>query len=280
MNFALAADRTKDSNSIFTNNWEVLVMRKIPSAVQGDFSQLRQSFLADPRIWKHDLLGALVLMHCKVTGKALTHMTCHHLLTLSVWDITYTSVASQISILSQTQSNGSIAGISSMLGTRQLGTLANIFQDESTGPLSRSSPDNFIHSFEIGMSKAYSYPLASQLSPRHSFLVQERYVKAVTSLPVTALWFLVAANLVYALLGMVLTFWAFLKLTEEAGQAQDKFGIASLVTALFDREHPDGAIVREKTDGVLNDLEEERSTKRLGIIRTNEKNVDFVISKQ
>jgi hypothetical protein len=206
-------------------------------------------------------------------------MICHGVLTSLVWDIVYTSVTSQISILSQTQSNGSIAGISSMLGTRQVGTLANIFQDESTGPLSRSSPDNFIRSFEVGMSKAYSYPLASQLSPRPSFLVQERYVKAVTSLPVTALWFLVTANLVYALLGMILTFWAFLKLTEGVGQAQGKLGVASLVNALFDGKIPSERVAGEKKDDMLSDLEEKSFARRLGIMRTTDKGVDFVVSK-
>jgi hypothetical protein len=166
-----------------------------------------------------------------------------------------------------------------MLGTRQVGTLANIFQDESTGPLSRSSPDNFIRSFEVGMSKAYSYPLASQLSPRPSFLVQERYVKAVTSLPVTALWFLVTANLVYALLGMILTFWAFLKLTEGVGQAQGKLGVASLVNALFDGKIPSERVAGEKKDDMLSDLEEKSSARRLGIMRTTDKGVDFVVSK-
>jgi hypothetical protein len=68
LNPTIVANGTEDDNSIFENNWGVLVMRKIPSAVQGDFSQLPQSFVIDPRIWKHDLLGAFVLMHCKVTG--------------------------------------------------------------------------------------------------------------------------------------------------------------------------------------------------------------------
>jgi hypothetical protein len=58
----------EDANEILKNNWTVLVMRKIPSAVQGDFSQLPSSFMTDTRIWKHDLLGAFVLLNCNVTG--------------------------------------------------------------------------------------------------------------------------------------------------------------------------------------------------------------------
>lgn len=72
LNVTIVANGTEDGNSIFKNNWEVLVMRKIPSAVQGDFSHLPRSFFMDPRIWKHDLLGAFALMHCKVTGIVLS----------------------------------------------------------------------------------------------------------------------------------------------------------------------------------------------------------------
>jgi hypothetical protein len=127
--------------------------------------------------------------------------------------MTYTSVASNITILNKASSNGSTAGIASMPGTRFIGTLANIFQDGSTGPFSRSSPDNFIRSFELGMSKAYSYPLASQMSARPSLLAQERTSKVVTRLPIAALWILVAANLCYAALGLSIAVYALRRVT-------------------------------------------------------------------
>jgi hypothetical protein len=75
LNVSLTANATDDPNSIFKNNWDVLALRKIPSAVQGDFSHLPASFSTDPRIWKHDLLGAFVLLNCKVTG---THPSPHY----------------------------------------------------------------------------------------------------------------------------------------------------------------------------------------------------------
>ena len=58
----------EDANVILKNDWSVLVMRKIPSAVQDDFSQLPPSFMTDARIWKHPLLGAFMLLNCNVTG--------------------------------------------------------------------------------------------------------------------------------------------------------------------------------------------------------------------
>jgi hypothetical protein len=58
----------EDANEVLKNDWSVLVMRKIPSATQGDFLQLPPSFITDARIWKHPLLGAFVLLNCNVTG--------------------------------------------------------------------------------------------------------------------------------------------------------------------------------------------------------------------
>lgn len=59
----------EDANGIFKNPWGALVMRKIPSAVQGDFSQLPPSFKNDSRIWKSDLLGGFTFMLCNITGE-------------------------------------------------------------------------------------------------------------------------------------------------------------------------------------------------------------------
>ncbi|KAH7088987.1 hypothetical protein FB567DRAFT_522762 [Paraphoma chrysanthemicola] len=206
-----------ETNDIFRNKWTVLVMRKIPSAVQGDFSLLPPTFATDDRIWKHGLLGAFFVLHCNVT----------------VWDVTYKSVSSNITILDKVPSNGTVAGMASMPATRQIGTLTNVFQDESTGPLSRKSPDDFIRSFELGMSKAYSYAVASQMNSRPSLMMQSRTLKVVTRLPHAALWCLVAANFVYAVLGLVVAICALLKINPEVGQVQVRLGVSGLLAALF-----------------------------------------------
>lgn len=158
-------------------------------------------------------------------------------------------------MLSKTASNGTVAGTASMPGTRHIGTLANIFQDEATGPFSRISPDNFISSFELGMSKAYSYPLASQMSERPSLHVQTRVTKVVTSLPITALWFLVSANVAYALLGWVIALLAILKITTEVGEVQAMMTIDGLVAALFRNE--------EAIQGITGDVNNATSEKRM-----------------
>ncbi|ORY07935.1 hypothetical protein BCR34DRAFT_590145 [Clohesyomyces aquaticus] len=212
----------EDPDEVFKNGWRVLVSRKIPSAVQANFDNMPISFQNDSRIWKHNLLGAFALMLCNV----------------SVWDITYTASSLNITSLNPTLSNGSTSGLSSLPGTRFLGTLSNVFQDLSTGPLSRVSPSGFIRSFELGMAKAYSFPLASQLSSRPALEVQERTSKVVTRLPMSALWFLVLANLSYAVLGLALAVWAMLRVSRspEAHQVQMRLSVAGLAAALFDRE--------------------------------------------
>jgi hypothetical protein len=67
--------------------------------------------------------------------------------------------------------------------------------------------------------------------------MQARMPKVVTRLPYAALWCLVAANLGYALLGLVVAACAMLKVNGEVGQVQIRLGVAGLVAALFtDRE--------------------------------------------
>lgn len=159
-----------------------------------------------------------------------------------------------------------------MPGTRQLGILANIFQDESTGPQSRSSPENFIRAFENGMSKAYSYPLASQMSNRPSLIVQKRISKVVTRLPVNALCFLVAANVLYALLGWIIAFFAMLKVTEEVGRVQMKLSVDGLVAALFAREKVNQDVATEYLSGTKGKLND---TKRVSVVVTEQRGLAF-----
>lgn len=138
--------------------------------------------------------------------------------------------------MTKSLSNGSVAGAAGMTGTRGVGTLANIFQDESTGPDSRTSPSAFIGSIELGMSKAFSYSLASQSSGRSSLLAQVRISKVVTQLPVAALWFLVVANVGYAVLAIGLAIWALLQVAPDVHQVHLRLGVSGLAAALFDRE--------------------------------------------
>jgi hypothetical protein len=196
---------------------------------------------------------------------------------ISVWDMTYIATGGKIISLNKTLSNGSTAGIASMPGTRFLGTLANVFQDESTGPESRSSPSAFIRSFSLGMSKAYSYPLASQMSGRPSLLAQVRTSKVVTRLPVAALWFLVVANVGYAALGVYLAAWAMLKATPAVHQVQIRLGIPGLVAALFNKDRfetkvdADGELFEEKF------IDVGLATKKVGIMRTGTGGSSFTV---
>ncbi|KAF2026426.1 hypothetical protein EK21DRAFT_115877 [Setomelanomma holmii] len=272
MNVVIAKNGSENGNDIFKNNWTVLVMRKIPSVVQGDFSQLPPSFSTDTRIWKHGLLGAFVLLHCHITGDDMLALTA------VVWDILYKSVASNVTILNKSPSNGSLAGMASMPSTRMVGTLTNIFQDEATGSLSRRSPDNFIQSFELGMSKAYSYPIASQLSGRPSLLMQSRTLKVVTRLPFAALWCLVAANLGYTLLGIGVAVYAMIKVNDEVGQVQIRLGTAGLVAALFtDRARFGRPVTCEEDLFKQQSSEKVEGQGKIGVIKTKDGGSSYIV---
>lgn len=269
----------EDANEILKNNWSVFVMRKIPTAEQGDFSQLPPTFETDLRVWNHPLLGALVLLHCNVTGK-LSSELYKRSTKFAVWDLTYVSIESKITILNQSPSNGSTAGISSMPGTRFIGTLANIFEDESNGPVSRNSPEDFIRSFEIGMSKAYLYPLASQTIRQPSLLAQARISKIVTKLPVAGFWFFIAANIVFAELGLVVAVRAIRETTDTIGQIQLRLGVVGLVAALFHpRRFGEAAkCVEELFEGVS--VTDKPSTKRVAVMKTKDEGIQFAVHQR
>jgi hypothetical protein len=182
-----------------------------------------------------------------------------------------------VASLIKVPSNGSTAGISSMPGTRVARALVNIVQEDASGPRARSSPSAFLRSIELGMSKAFSYPLATQSNSRPSLLAQTRTSKVVTRLPVTALWFLVTANLIYAALGVSLAVWATLKATPDVHQAQMRLGVSGLAAALFDKERfernadADEKLFEEKnTDSNM-------ATKRVGIRRTDTGGSSFAV---
>lgn len=191
--------------------------------------------------------------------------------------MTYVKTGGQITSLTKSVSNGSMAGMASMPGTRFVGTLANVFQDLSTGPESRSSPSAFIRAFEIAMSRGFSFPLASQLSGRASLLAQVRTTKVVTRLPVAALWTLVVANVGFAMLGLGLAIWAFGLASESVHQVQMRLGVAGLASALFDREkfeesaHADDGLFAEKSG------KGEIDVKRIGFKRTGTGGSTFAV---
>lgn len=119
------------------------------------------------------------------------------------------------------------------------------------------------------MSKAYSYPLASQLSDRPSLLAQTRTTKVVTKIPVAAVWFSVAANLLYAMLGFGLAFFALIRATPQVHQVQVRLGVAGLAAALFDwRQFERSA---DDDDGLFEENNKEASSniKKIGVRRTN-----------
>ena len=129
------------------------------------------------------------------------------------------------------------------------------------------------------MSKAYSFPLASQLISRASVLGQLRTSKVVTQLPVAALWTLVMANVAFTLLGLGLAIWAWRKATPTVHQVQLRLGVAGLASALFDREkfeqsaRADDGLFSEK---IAKDLRN-NEVKRIGFKRTETGGSTFAV---
>ncbi|KAF2874177.1 hypothetical protein BDV95DRAFT_666115 [Massariosphaeria phaeospora] len=244
---------SEDPSDIFKNPWSTLIMRNV-FGIQGDIFGLPPSFRNDKRVWgQENSAGSHVLLHCNVT----------------VWDVMYTAIGSKVTSLTSTPSNGSIAGISSMYGLRSLNSLASKMQALSRGTEARTSVDTLVRSLELELSRVYTYPLAAQLSNRPSLLAQQRVSKVITKLPAAALWLLVVANLLFALLGFSLAVSAILRTTPDVHQVQMRLGVTGLAAALFDK------IQSERSADTDDNLFEENwkkmptNIKRVGVEKTD-----------
>lgn len=161
----------------------------------------------------------------------------------AVWQVTYKSIHGEITELSRTPANESVAGISLLTSLPSPNFLEFGFSkalQESSVLI--SSVDEFIKAYSRGISRALTLPLAAQTSPRPAISVQKRVPKLVTKLPVSALWTLVASNFLFALLGIGLSALALFSMNTKVYQVQTRLGIEGLVAERFEGRFSEGAV--------------------------------------
>lgn len=170
------------------------------------------------------------------------------------------------------KSNGSIAGISSLPSFRHMVFLSRRFGDVIDEALRAGgeSLEEFIKAYEITSSKLLVRPIVAQTSNRPSLLVQKRRSRLLTRLPVVSLWFLVVANLLYAVLGLCLAGWAFVNTSPSIHQVYTRLSISGLVAELFEKPFSKRVVKRdldlfEDGDG----RKPERGVKNVGVRMTD-----------
>ena len=136
------------------------------------------------------------------------------------------------------------------------------------------SEDEFTQYYQRELSRYYAMSLATQLSERPAFLVQTRSSKIVSRVPKAALWLLVTANLIFALVAISLTALAISVVSSDVHQVRLRMSIAGLTAQLFEGEHAERKVKEEE------DLFEEHQSgisdvKRVGVSRTTKGGVKF-----
>jgi hypothetical protein len=152
-------------------------------------------------------------------------------------------VSRRASEISRKKSNGTLAGISSMVTLPSLYYMPGQFDDVlREASLELSTPASFLAAIEIGMSKVQTLPLAAQTIGREARLVKRRVSKVITSLPKAALWGLVVANMLFSLLGFTITVMALMATSPSVHQVRIRLSVAGLVAQLFETQHSERAV--------------------------------------
>jgi hypothetical protein len=183
-----------------------------------------------------------------------------------------------VSSLSAKKSEGAVAGMVSMMSlesVRKMTTGKNKVITQANNNI--TTPEAFIKEYEYSISKQMSVPLIVHTEPSPATLTQLRKASVITRLPKVALWLLVVANLVFALLGCILALLALRATSPEVHQVHVRLSTAGLAAQLFDPQHArcegknDAALFREKNRDEKMGLD-----KRVGIRRTVHGGAEFV----
>jgi hypothetical protein len=114
-----------------------------------------------------------------------------------------------------------------------------------------TTPEAWIKSYELSISKQISIPLVLHTIPAPATLAQRRNTAVITRLPKAALWLLITANLLFAIFGCVLATLAMKVTSPEVHQIHVRLSTAGLAAQLFDaskaqyRANDDKGLFRE-----------------------------------
>lgn len=91
-----------------------------------------------------------------------------------------------------------------------------------------------IDTYSRAVSRLSLIPLASQTTPQPALLVQSRGSKVVSKVPKAAVWTLVVANMLFALLALGLTLFALTTWSPDIHQLYTRLSITGLIAQLFE----------------------------------------------
>jgi hypothetical protein len=151
----------------------------------------------------------------------------------TVYDVEYTSVNGAITRFITTTSNSSTTNI--IQGTQALTRIGdvNLVQAASVAGLGQSAQD-ISDAFALSYSQTALAAASGAFELRDAAEVQLRNPILVARVPTLPLAFLIVANMLLVLLGIVLTVIAFTTVRGEVGEVQARLSIAAIVSAYFE----------------------------------------------
>ena len=142
-------------------------------------------------------------------------------------------------------SNGTTTGLTIMPLVETLGFARNLHDSAMRRASQARSLQAWFETYELGMSKVFTAPLAVHTVPYDSIRAQIRTSKVVTKVPAASLWLLVQANMAFAGLAMAVAVAALRAARDsDVHQVHVRLGIPGLVAALFER-HAEQRVVKE-----------------------------------
>jgi hypothetical protein len=163
-----------------------------------------------------------------------------------VFDVTYSVVDGVVTNMSKQLSNSTVVGISTGMTLDNFGDYSEMSDELPFLIYSATTLETYLRIYELEMSRILAMPLAVHTVPETSPASQLRTKRIVAKVSVAALWLLVLANMLFAVLATVVAFMAWRASSEKIHQVQSRLGIAGLAAALFDYESSRGCVESSK----------------------------------
>ena len=133
------------------------------------------------------------------------------------------------------QSKGVIAGISSVPTSQLFSLIIDVISWTTHNARKGSNVEEYIKLWSFGMSQYLLGPIAGQAKFQNAIRIQERKQVIVTKIPKSALWTLVGANLLFAIMGITLAILALLATSDRVHQVQTRLSIAGITAQICEK---------------------------------------------
>ena len=212
------------------------------------------------------------------TANATPAMLCNS----TMYEIVYSSVNGTVSRFESQVSNDSVANIAQVTSSFGLQAdeitpgYASLLQAGSVAILSHSNT-MWPTQMALAYSKVAMAYFAGTVVGRPAIQAQVRTTAIVSRIPAAPLWCLVIANMLFVVIGSILTVFAVMTLGNESKDVQVHLSIAGLVADRFEGSHARRDVKKKE------DLFEEKSSHdsvRVGIVKAEEGGYTYSVTRR